>query len=811
VPSGRYSPHNGSVGLATTSGETVTTDRRLAGGSRGEVFAVASHPGMVLNRYLPGALAADPSLQRRLTVMTARRPPAWRGPGGADLVLAWPSDVVLDDGRFAGYLMPAADMEQTVALDQIASASGRAAAAGPAGWAREVTWRYLVSAAASLAHASNVLHGAGVIAGDVSTAGVRAWPQAGVTLLNCESMQIRDPYSGEWFYCHGGRHEFTPPELAGASRDATARRPSSDLFTLAVQLYQVLLDGEHPFRGRWRGSGETPAVPDLAARGIWAGQDDGPLQPPRAAAGGRLLPPGIISLFRQAFEDGAANPLARPTAAAWHQALAALAGDLVACAADPGHVYPASMQACPWCGHPRPSRRPAEGSPGPAAGDEAGTGGQAGNAGQGAAGGEAGTGSHGGTGGQALPGGAPGTSTALRQQTPSTSAPVTPGQPLPRPARPGRHVTGSAIAAVVVVLVLVVIGVRASSLGTSPDGVGSLPSPVRAIPGDARGATAVAFSPGGTTLASADVDDAANRDSGVSLWSVRTGNSLTALAPAQTLWYDAQPARPSAVAFSPGGTTLAAAYTDGTATAWDPATGQAVASFIDPGNTRSEPAGAARPLPGPARLDAEAFSPGGATLALGDSHGTTYLWDLAEGRVSATLADPEPGAGVTAVAYSADGAALATEDTDRDVDLWNAATGKIIASVGSGRATGALAFSPDGSTLAVGQANATIGLWDTATGTSIATLYDTGSPVADIAALTVTGLAFSHAGTLLAASDNSGYTSVWDVATRQATTSFIDPATGAGGATSVAFSPGGQLLATGDSNGSAYLWRATAR
>jgi len=142
------------MALATVSGGTVLPGRKLATGGQGEIFAVSSPSGFVLKRYLPRALDSDPALARRLRVMADRRPAEWREAGSGHMNLAWPSEVVLADGRFAGFLMPAVDTRQTVELHRITNPTDRRTTTGTAAWTKGFDWRYLVRTAANLAHAT---------------------------------------------------------------------------------------------------------------------------------------------------------------------------------------------------------------------------------------------------------------------------------------------------------------------------------------------------------------------------------------------------------------------------------------------------------------------------------------------------------------------------------------------------------------------------------------------------------------------------------------------------------------------------------
>lgn len=339
------------VVLRTASGQIVRVGAKLGSGGQGEVFAAGRDT--VLKKYLPTTLIADPALERRLQVMVTHRPTGWRVAGG-HVTLAWPSQVVLADGQFAGFLMPAVDMRDTVELHRITNADDRRKATGGTAWVRGFTWRYLVRTGANLSQAVHALHQAGVVIGDFNERNVRVTSDTRVTLLDCDSMQIIDPASRERFFCRVGRPEFTPPELARANWRTTVRHPSSDLFALAIHIYQLLLEGEHPFRGKWSGPGEKPREIELAREGTWAHQRNGQLRPRPSAIDIALLPDDIAAMFRSSFETGAVNPGARPTGLQWHGALARLERSLRQCTANPEHFYPASNRACPWCKH-RPS------------------------------------------------------------------------------------------------------------------------------------------------------------------------------------------------------------------------------------------------------------------------------------------------------------------------------------------------------------------------------------------------------------------------------------------------------------------------
>jgi DNA-binding helix-hairpin-helix protein with protein kinase domain len=351
------------------SGAPILVGPRLAGGGQGEVFGILYPPEQVFKKYFPHELEKDPTLEHRLRAMVANKPQGWREHGG-HITMAWPTELIFEDGLFVGFTMPIVDMADTVGIHRITNPSDRRRPdpSGAVSWMPSFTWRYLVRAGMNLAQVTESLHMAGTVIGDFNDANVRVGKDARVTLLDCDSMQITDPVSLERFFCRVGRPEFTPPELVNADWKKTVRDPSSDLFALAIHLYALLLEGEHPFRGVWAQSGDKPPVPELARQGQWAHRAQGPLTPRPSAIGFSLLPAQVRELFRAAFEDSVTDPGRRPDGREWYQTLAELEADLRTCATDPEHFYPSFHgDSCPWCQHARrPSRSgPAQPAPPP--------------------------------------------------------------------------------------------------------------------------------------------------------------------------------------------------------------------------------------------------------------------------------------------------------------------------------------------------------------------------------------------------------------------------------------------------------------
>ena len=152
------------------------------------------------------------------------------------------------------------------------------------------------------------------------------------------------------------------------------------------------------------------------------------------------------------------------------------------------------------------------------------------------------------------------------------------------------------------------------------------------------------FAPDGATLAVGDVTGR------VRLWAIPAGVERL------TLVADAPRHGVTSLAFSPDGTSLAAASKlDRCVRLWDRSDGR--------------PRGA---IPStPAYVQAVAYSPDGALLAIAQADGGATLWGVAEGRELARVR--ANGQGLQSVAFSADGRSFVTGGNDGRVRVWDVA------------------------------------------------------------------------------------------------------------------------------------------
>lgn len=287
----------------------------------------------------------------------------------------------------------------------------------------------------------------------------------------------------------------------------------------------------------------------------------------------------------------------------------------------------------------------------------------------------------------------------------------------------------------------------------------------------------IAFSPDGSLIATASSDGRAK------IWATRTGRELLTLEGHSGWVYG--------VDFSPSGRLVATAGEDGTARLWDATSGRELLTLS--GHT-----GIIRDVD---------FSPDGRRLATSSGDGTVRVWDVGPqgGREQATLAGPDV---VQSIAYSSDGGWLATASSDGKARLWNAATGRRIVTFSGEDASSDVAFAPDGNSLATGGFSGSPILWDTASGEVQRIL---GGPEGWTGSV-----AFSPDGTRIATGlggpDGSGQVLLWEAATGRLIDSLGELVPGGDHPlVDLAFSHDGKLLASANLDGTARVWDLASR
>jgi len=293
---------------------------------------------------------------------------------------------------------------------------------------------------------------------------------------------------------------------------------------------------------------------------------------------------------------------------------------------------------------------------------------------------------------------------------------------------------------------------------------------------------AVAFSPDGTTLAAAVGDEAGY----VRLYKAATGLPVRTLeGHGSIVW---------GLVFSPDGRYLASAARDTTVKVWDWHSG-AILHTID----------------FPDEVTSVAFSPDSLTLAAGGVDGwpNAAIWTYLLGSWQPVLKLAEYW-NIPDIAYSPDGDRIVGGGTSRNVRVWRASDGAELFILYHSHQVSSIAISPDGSTAATGTCEATdpgssqcnsgaIWFWDLLTGTLIHKLIDFPEGVA--------GIAYSLDGSLVIAGSRDGTVGAYATSDyRPVFAGIIPEGTSPVGILTLALSPDGRLLATGGV-GKIDLWR----
>jgi WD40 repeat protein len=759
---------------------TLSEPMLIGTGGEARVYALPETPSLVAKIY------HQPTGRRahKLAAMLANPPQATMNSSG-HASIAWPVDLLLSADKtrrsynsVVGFLMPRINRMKPI-IDFYHPRTRRQACP-------LFSYLYLHRAGRNLAAAVRSLHERGYVIGDLNESNILVSETALVTLVDTDSFQVRDTHGGEVYRCAVGKPEFTPPELQDKSFAEIDREPAHDLFGLAVILFQLLMEGTHPFAGQFTGRGEPPAVETRISSGHFPHAPNGllrrvPYRPVPAAPPFYVLSPPLRELFVRCFDDGHREPQARPDARVWAETLKEAEDALLTCAANGQHRYGTHLAECPWCDR---TKQLAGRDPFPSM--------QAVRKGQHLAA------------APKKPKPQPQT-TATQPYIIYQAQPSTAHTPPPSVSQSGKFAnrlqavfSGIGGGRLLWILWLLFWGLRTCAnfipdndrknfvppTYQIPSNYQVSPTPYATLSGHTGSVQAVAFSPDGGLVASS------GRDAKIRVWRVRDKQLIRTL--------EGHLFNITALTFAPqgslGGYDLASGSYDKTLALW-----QLNSSRV----TKLSP-------PDGSGISSLAFSRDGRLLATGSYDARVRLWDVASGMLLREFNDHW--LGIVAVAFSEDGITLASGSGDGLIKLRNAQTGQTLKTLaidpmatkterslsGEDPVISAMAFSSDLGLIAAAGYDKRLQVWDVKGGAIKRTLAS-GQDFA-------LSLSFARNGRALIGGYRDGGILLWNIATGLILQSYI---ANTEAINAVAISPTGTYAVSGGSDNEVRIWRIT--
>lgn len=364
----------------------------LASGGEGDIHTIQGYSRKVAKLLHSDTPAAKMrSLEKKITYMAQmydHMPPKIRA--AVSTQISWPEVALFDASKkFCGYIMQKITDHETLDCAYLESQQTKS----------NFTFAQKIIIAKNLCVVVNIMHSyLHCVIGDFNSKNIMVSIKKGtVYLVDTDSFHLR--YTEEirgrkvtgYMPTLVGRPEYLPKEMHDfiMSQNAqldTLPQPSfnqeSDLFGLAIHVFQLLMNGTHPYGLRINPANKTPSISVSKTDISWAENIKksryvysktpnvikllGHYLPPKFAPSYDIIPDYLQDLFERAFViqpadevilsrksgDGkyySSTPV-RPTAAEWYHALERFSKNLTVCRNNPKHQYGNHLKSCPWCG-----------------------------------------------------------------------------------------------------------------------------------------------------------------------------------------------------------------------------------------------------------------------------------------------------------------------------------------------------------------------------------------------------------------------------------------------------------------------------
>jgi serine/threonine protein kinase len=317
-------------------------DTPFAEGAEGHLFDIVNAENYVAKIFRTGK--ATNALEHKLNILINSFDEEMRK------IFVAPIEILYDNGKFAGYVMQ--KIMNCKSFSNFYNENQR----------RDLPWSLFVEVAKMFAYAVSLVHKTNnVVIGDFNPENFLIDPvKKKLFFVDTDSYHVVAP-NGFLYRCEMSFPHNSAPELNDVAFDVAKNTftKETDVFSLAVIVFQLLMNGANPFNADTSNFGSKSSRRFQLHQNIKNGYtpwfpDRIPMQIkeriglPDAAPDIDAIPHKIQDLFRRAFVEGHNNPSARPQASEWYAALTS-AGTLKHCSRVKEHEYYAFAFSCPWC------------------------------------------------------------------------------------------------------------------------------------------------------------------------------------------------------------------------------------------------------------------------------------------------------------------------------------------------------------------------------------------------------------------------------------------------------------------------------
>ena len=246
-----------------------TLGQKLGEGAEGEVYAVIDSDLWAVKIYKTGRAPRDVQAKKLLAMEGLM--PLLGGERKGHPSLTWPNQIIRNSANDAlvGLVMPRVNRARTMTAGEFFTPSVRQQKLGqmnlrPPDWQIEKTkWSIIQNLSKTVAR----VHEQGHLIGDINERNILVEPEHGdVSIIDCDSFQIRDQENRVIYRCKVGSHNYTAPELLRQIQGrcniqgcpngpdnhqmgypCVSRNQEHDKFGIAVIVFQILMDGSHPY------------------------------------------------------------------------------------------------------------------------------------------------------------------------------------------------------------------------------------------------------------------------------------------------------------------------------------------------------------------------------------------------------------------------------------------------------------------------------------------------------------------------------------------------------------------------------------